>query len=118
MVLLAYRYATNLLVIQASLGDLEMSNLELKAALEDLDQNWFVGIIDTEEWTQSIVQEKEKLFALEYSDGTYYANLLTLQEMSWQVKKPFNLTKGWKTLTRKYKRDLGIPQHRIIVHNK
>lgn len=86
LALQAFRFSFKLLFDQASLGPME-SPEELFSALEDYEQDWYIGLVTEKGWHDSVLQEKPFLFSLghDLAMGTYTGRVLSLQEQLVQV---------------------------------
>ena len=86
----AFRYAVKIGIDKAVLGTFD-DNAELLEAIENVHQNWFVGLETDSEWASSVRCEVPQLFCLcctnssESGQVVYRARILTLRDCQVRV---------------------------------
>ena len=80
----AFRISLKIAIDQSVLG--EMDEEELVSAMEDILNNWYIGLENSEEWRESVLKEVPNLFTLNCSKSSenrqmlYKSRILTLKD--------------------------------------
>ncbi|XP_053374492.1 pecanex-like protein 4 isoform X2 [Mercenaria mercenaria] len=123
----AFRYGFKLMMDQMLLGEMT-SDLEWQEALEEYDNDWYIGLEKDPEWTTAVLASTPNLFSIGHNNtqNTYSSRTLTLQSMDVSIGRlnPEVVRGQWANLalellymTNDDEERYSIQAHPVILRN-